>query len=219
MLQFCSSPILLTCWCQVSCNLAHLSVSSCPLISFCCARCFQFKTHLCQHSFLLAESGEGPACMAHVPRCATSSSEKQQARRERQPANSDQQHPGSAAPTPPAQSTMSSCGMQVCAVQFEGGPSLFRPCVDCGLHTGNFCDGQLFIPVGSSAQTGPLMQSHPCYAATRLPKEEWNEGQFTPLCTSCERSRGSCHFCRGQSWCTPESRGASAVSVTPDSST
>ena len=60
---------------------------------------------------------------------------------------------------------------------------LFRPCVDCGLWTGYFCDW--------------------CEAADRMPGEEWAEGQFTPLCTYCEGRHGKCHFCRQQKWCTP----------------
>ena len=60
---------------------------------------------------------------------------------------------------------------------------LVRPCVDCGLMTGCFCDH--------------------CEAASRLPHETWAEGQMTPLCTQCERRHGACHFCRKQHWCVP----------------
>ena len=38
---------------------------------------------------------------------------------------------------------------------------LIRPCVDCGMWTGRFCDY--------------------CLAADKLPDEEWVEGQMTPL--------------------------------------
>jgi hypothetical protein len=60
---------------------------------------------------------------------------------------------------------------------------LIRPCVDCGLWTGRFCDF--------------------CYAAARLPNEEWADGQLTPLCSDCDNLRGGCHFCCGVKWCVP----------------
>ena len=60
---------------------------------------------------------------------------------------------------------------------------LNRPCVDCGLITGSFCDY--------------------CYAKERMPDEEWHESQLTPLCTKCDTKFGQCHFCRGQAWCVP----------------
>ena len=34
------------------------------------------------------------------------------------------------------------------AVQFQGGPPLSRPCVDCGLNTGRYCDGDEYFDVG-----------------------------------------------------------------------
>ena len=40
---------------------------------------------------------------------------------------------------------------------------LCRPCVDCGLYTGRFCDH--------------------CLAKDRIPSEEWAPGQLTPLCS------------------------------------
>ena len=57
---------------------------------------------------------------------------------------------------------------------------LCRPCVDCGLYTGRFCDW--------------------CYAADRLPDEEWAVGQLTPLCSRCDNKHDACHYCRGLSW-------------------
>ncbi len=59
---------------------------------------------------------------------------------------------------------------------------LNRPCVDCGLWTGRYCDF--------------------CLAADRIPKENWIENQHTPLCSKCDNKYGRCHFCRGQSWAT-----------------
>ena len=60
---------------------------------------------------------------------------------------------------------------------------LCRPCVDCGLYTGCFCDF--------------------CRAEDRLPDEVWAEGQHTPLCTNCDRTKDMCHFCRWEKWATP----------------
>ena len=48
---------------------------------------------------------------------------------------------------------------------------LTRPCVDCGLLTGRFCDW--------------------CFAADRLPNEEWADGQMTPLCSDCDNMNSS----------------------------
>ena len=69
-----------------------------------------------------------------------------------------------------------------------GSPELLtRPCVDCGLTTGSYCDLR--------------------FAKDRMPDDAWAEGQFTPLCTRCDAARGGmCHYCRGQAWCAPETR-------------
>ena len=63
---------------------------------------------------------------------------------------------------------------------------LLRPCVDCGLVTGSYCDH--------------------CLAVDRCPAEEWAKGQMTPLCTLCDDKSKACHFCRGMAWCTPPPR-------------
>ena len=63
---------------------------------------------------------------------------------------------------------------------------LARPCVDCGLVTGCFCDS--------------------CIASERMPGEVWAKGLMAPLCSSCDRKRGACHFCRGESWARPPAR-------------
>ena len=65
---------------------------------------------------------------------------------------------------------------------------LCRPCVDCGLYTGCYCDG---IDWGE------------CFAADRLPREHWANNQRTPLCTACDRRFNMCHFCRGLLWAVP----------------
>ena len=65
---------------------------------------------------------------------------------------------------------------------------LFRPCVDCGLYTGCYCDF--------------------CKAVDRVPGEEWARGQFTPQCSTCDRKYNGCHYCRGQKWCVPPTKGA-----------
>ena len=74
--------------------------------------------------------------------------------------------------------------------------SLSRPCVDCGLCTGNFCETLL-------QQGKERWQGGVCYAENRVPTERWAPEQRTPLCTHCERKWGVCHFCRGQMWCVP----------------
>ena len=56
---------------------------------------------------------------------------------------------------------------------------LQRPCVDCGLVTGCFCDY--------------------CHAKDRDPSGHYTEGQGTPLCTDCDREFEMCHFCRKDS--------------------
>ena len=90
--------------------------------------------------------------------------------------------------------------MQTLAVQFPGGPPLTRPCVDCGLLTGTFCDGD---ETGTLGRDGFI-----CLARNRLPSgdavhREWNPGQRTPLCSKCDKERGNCHFCLGTSWVQP----------------
>ena len=60
---------------------------------------------------------------------------------------------------------------------------LCRPCVDCGLRSGCFCDF--------------------CKAKDRLPNEVWADNQYTPLCTRCDRMHDAFHFCRNQRWCAP----------------
>ena len=74
--------------------------------------------------------------------------------------------------------------LQVLAVGDE--KMLCRPCVDCGTRTGRFCDGH-----GEGE----------CYAANRLPDEEWADGQLTPLCRKCEDKWRMCHWCRRAPWC------------------
>ena len=59
---------------------------------------------------------------------------------------------------------------------FGDADELFRPCADCGLRTGSFCDF--------------------CYGADRYPKEKWAANQHTPLCSRCDDEHGACHFCR-----------------------
>ena len=83
--------------------------------------------------------------------------------------------------------------LEVIAVAEEGEKMvLWRPCVDCGLRTGCFCDI--------------------CLGVERLPHERWLANQHTPLCSRCDRRWDMCHFCRGLEWTTPPARGP----VTPD---
>ncbi|MDA8583789.1 hypothetical protein N9L68_06130 [bacterium] len=64
---------------------------------------------------------------------------------------------------------------------------LLRHCIDCGMKTGNYCDG--------------------CLAKDRFPDDDWAEGQMTPLCTRCDQKFGRCHRCRGEQWCVQRPRG------------
>ena len=66
-------------------------------------------------------------------------------------------------------------------------PELVRPCVDCGLITGRFCDGLDRI----------------CRAAMRIPSEKWCPNQMTPFCGFCEAKYPACRFCRRIPSCTP----------------
>ena len=78
--------------------------------------------------------------------------------------------------------------MEVIAVAEEGQEHLLlRPCVDCGLRTGCFCDW--------------------CLAIDRFPDEEWVPGQHTPLCTVCDQRHNRCHLCRGLNWVAPPPHG------------
>ncbi len=61
-----------------------------------------------------------------------------------------------------------------------------KPCVDCGLRTGNWCE--------------TLRAGGHCFAAMRVPGGSWQPGQRTPLCTGCERARGACHWCHHAPW-------------------
>ena len=72
--------------------------------------------------------------------------------------------------------------------------TLCRPCVDCGLKTGYFCDG------------AELEGGNACIASDRIPAETWCDGQRTPFCRPCEDKIVSCNFCRGTPWCQPFTR-------------
>ena len=77
------------------------------------------------------------------------------------------------------------------------GPTSF-PCVDCGLLTGNFCDGSW------------RMGFDRCFARNRVPKDSANASGFgnqrTPLCSYCETLSDYCRFCRAIPSCTPFTR-------------
>ena len=86
------------------------------------------------------------------------------------------------------------------------------PCVDCGLLTGNFCDG------------GPAVGYDQCFAAERVPqdftdhKDELGCRQPTPLCSYCETRYHHCRFCRGVKGCTPPTRNSHWSGVPNDES-
>ena len=78
-------------------------------------------------------------------------------------------------------------GKESMNVLSQGTPEeLCRPCADCGLFTGRFCDGEEFEASGKC-----------CFAAERIPSEIWVVGQRTPLCSECDWKHGKCRFCRG----------------------
>ena len=82
-----------------------------------------------------------------------------------------------------AASTMRGSGAQMEILAVGSEAMLCRPCVDCGVKTGRYCDF--------------------CLAADRIPSEEWAEGQLTPLCSRCDNTHDKCHFCRKLAWCMP----------------
>ena len=87
---------------------------------------------------------------------------------------------GSNGPGKAVHTTMDGAKMEVLAA---GDPKILnRPCIDCGLITGRFCDF--------------------CLAKDRFPKEVWADGQPTPLCSHCDNKHGECHRCRGMVWVT-----------------
>ena len=83
---------------------------------------------------------------------------------------------------------------QVLWVAPPGAPTSF-PCVDCGLLTGNFCEG------------GPRLNYEDlCFASLWVPQAYEESSQRTPLCTFCETLSRHCRFCRGEEGCTPATR-------------
>ena len=83
---------------------------------------------------------------------------------------------------------------QITVISAGDPETLCRPCVDCGLKTGYFCDG------------AELEGGFACIASDRIPAETWCDGQRTPFCRPCEDKIGSCNFCRGTPWCQPFTR-------------
>ena len=82
--------------------------------------------------------------------------------------------------------------MQVLWTAPAGSPSSF-PCVDCGLVTGNFCDGGAALDFKDA-----------CFACNSDPVSYPDiSSQRTPLCSYCETLYGYCRFCRNVSGCTP----------------
>ena len=79
----------------------------------------------------------------------------------------------------------------------KDGPASF-PCVDCGLLTGNFCDGSWRVGFDR------------CFARNRVPKDYASASGFgnqrTPLCSYCETLSNYCRFCRAIPSCTPFTR-------------
>ena len=87
-----------------------------------------------------------------------------------------------------------SVGMQLLWAPPPGAPTSY-PCVDCGLMTGNFCDGGISVAYDN------------CFASERVPADYlFNVGQRTPLCSYCETLHEFCRFCRQVHSCTPPSK-------------
>ena len=86
---------------------------------------------------------------------------------------------------------------EVLWVPLQGSPSLWS-CVDCGLATGNFCDG------------GRSVGYDQCFASDRVPQDYTDVAdrgrQRTPLCTYCGTCCEFCRFCRGVLGWTPPRR-------------
>ena len=102
--------------------------------------------------------------------------------------------------------------MSALAAAIAQGVTCFNPalvtCVDCGLRTGRFCDGdEVMGPDGR-------WSGRPCFAvdtvgAVNAAGQEIPNGQRTPLCSECCHKAflkfevEQCHFCRGIPWATP----------------
>ena len=93
-------------------------------------------------------------------------------------------------------------GLQVLWTPPPGAQTAY-PCADCGLMTGNFCDGGITVAYDH------------CFASERGRERERerepadyldNEGQRTPLCSYCETLSEFCRFCRRVHSCTPPNR-------------
>ena len=87
--------------------------------------------------------------------------------------------------------------MQVLWHTDQPGQPVSFPCVDCGLITGNFCDG------------GASVGYDRCFAVNRAPRDypvDVYRQMRTPLCSYCETCFDYCRFCRGVSSCTPATR-------------
>jgi len=63
----------------------------------------------------------------------------------------------------PRQSPRTGQGAPLEVLAYGTAEMLCRPCVDCGLYTGRYCDY--------------------CTGASRIPSEQWAAGQMTPLCS------------------------------------
>ena len=101
---------------------------------------------------------------------------------------------GSGLPTPGSAPHGRTHAMEVLWTAEEGerARARERACVDCGLNTGNFCDG------------GMSCAYDKCFAAERVPADyKMNGKQRTPLCSYCETLHEFCRFCRGVHSCTP----------------
>ena len=107
---------------------------------------------------------------------------------------------------------VSAVTMDVFATTIANGVTCWNPvritCVDCGVYTRQFCDGDEVY--GADGR----WRGTPCLAINRVGRvnalgELIPEGQRTPLCFECcarafrQHGLEKCHYCRGVAWATP----------------
>ena len=78
--------------------------------------------------------------------------------------------------------------------------TMCRPCTDCGLVTGCFCD-----KCCAQARRPPHWSTH-----------RWQPLTTSPLCTHCDKKWAACHHCRRVSACSPFPHGHGNFATRPD---
>ena len=81
-------------------------------------------------------------------------------------------------------------------------------CVDCGVYTSRFCDGDEVCGADGRWRGTPCLANNTVGRVNAL-GELIPEGQRTPLCYECcarafrQHGQEKCHYCRGVAWATP----------------